>query len=91
MSKPVETLSVPTGKGALINASIWENQVEQENQRYTTYSVTIEKRYRDGESWKTAKSFKANELLQVAHLATEAYKLAIQMRQEHGHSQGLVA
>ena len=85
MAKPVDTLSVPTGKGALINASIWENEVEQENQRFTTYSVSIEKRYRDGETWKTAKSFKAHELLQVAYLATEAYKRALQQRQQQHH------
>jgi hypothetical protein len=62
MARPVDTLSVPTGKGALINASLWENEVEQGDQRYTTYSVSIEKRYRDGDTWKTAKSFKAHEL-----------------------------
>ena len=83
MAKPVETLSVPTGKGALINASIWENEVQQEDQKYCTWSVSIEKRYRDGDAWKTAKSFKANELLQVAYLATEAYKRALQQRQEY--------
>jgi hypothetical protein len=83
MSKPVNTLSIPTGKGARINASLWENEVEQENQSFTTYSVSIEKRYRDGETWKTAKSFKAHELLHVAYLATEAYKQALEQQQEH--------
>ena len=82
MSKPVNTLSIPTGKGARINASLWEHEVENETQSYTTYSVSIEKRYRDGDSWKTAKSFKANELLHVAYLATEAYKKALEQRQD---------
>ena len=81
MSKPVETISVPTGKGSLINAAIWENEVEQAEQNFTTYSVTIEKRYRDGEAWKTSKSFNAGELLQVAYAAEEAYKRALQRRQ----------
>ena len=58
------------------------DEVDQEDQTYVTYSVSIEKRYRDGDTWKTAKSFKANELLQVAYLATEAYKRALQQRQE---------
>jgi len=82
MSKPINTLSIPTGNGARINASLWENEVEKENQSYTTYSVSIEKRYRDGETWKTAKSFKTHELLHVAYLATEAYKQALQQRQD---------
>lgn len=87
MSKPVDTLSIPTGKGTRINAALWENEVEQDNQSFTTYSVTIEKRYRDGDSWKSAKSFKAHELLHVAYLATEAYKRTLQQRQEHERPQ----
>ena len=83
MPKPIDTLSVPAGKGAFIKAAIWENEVAQDNQKYTTYSVSLEKRYHDGDSWKTAKSFQAHELLQVAYLANEAYKRALQQRQEH--------
>lgn len=83
MPKPIDTLSVPVGRGAFINAAIWENEVETEDQKYTTYSVSLEKRYRDGDSWKTAKSFQAHEMLQVAYLANEAYKRALQQRQEH--------
>lgn len=82
MPKPIETLSVPAGKGAFINAAIWENEVEQDNHKYLTYSVSLEKRYRDGDAWKTAKSFQAHEMLQVAYLANEAYKRALQQRQQ---------
>ena len=46
MPKPIETLSVPTTKGALINAAIWENEVDSDNHKYKTYSVTLEKRMR---------------------------------------------
>jgi hypothetical protein len=83
MPKPIDTLSVPAGKGAFINAAIWGNEVEQDNHKYTTYSVSLEKRYHDGESWKTAKSFQAHEMLQVAYLANEAYKQTLQLRQDH--------
>jgi len=85
MSKPVDTISVPSGNGSFINAAIWENEVEQADQSYTAYSVTIEKRYREGEEWKTAKSFNANELLQVAFAAEEAYKRTLQRRQSSNH------
>ena len=81
MSKPVDSISIPAGNGAFINAAIWENEVEQSDQSYTTYSVTIEKRYRDGKEWKTAKSFNAGELLQVAYAAEEAYKRSLQRRE----------
>lgn len=80
MSKPVETLSVPAGKGTTLNASIWENQVERDRQRFTTYSITIERRYRDGEEWKSSKSFRASELLQVAYLANRAFERTLQLK-----------
>lgn len=82
MPKPIDSLSVPSGKGAFINAAIWENAVEQDGQRYTTYSVSLEKRYRDGKEWKTAKSFQSKDLLQVAYVASEAYRRALRFRQE---------
>ena len=87
MAKPVDTISVPTGKGSYLNAAIWENEVDQEGRRYTTYSVTLEKRYREGDAWKTAKSFQAHEMLQVAYLATEAYKKTQQRRQDTDRQQ----
>ena len=81
--KPIETISVPSGRGEFINASIWQNDVEQDGERYTTYSVTIEKRYRDKEKqWQTAKSFNANELLEVAYVANQAYEKALQLRSQ---------
>ncbi len=83
MAKPIETVSVPSGRGAFINASIWANDVEQDGERYTSYSVTIEKRYRDKEKqWQSAKSFDANELLQVAYVASQAYERVLQLRSD---------
>lgn len=82
-NKPVETISIPSSRGGVINASIWANDVEQDGDRFTTYSVTIERRYRDKEKqWQTAKSFNANELLEVAYVANQAYEKALQMRSD---------
>ena len=86
MSRPIETISIPTGNGGLLNASVWENEVDQDQRHYKTYSVTIERRYRDGEQWKTSKSFRANELLQVAYLANQAYERALACRSAQGDS-----
>ncbi len=84
MSKtyPVETISVPSGKGDFLNASIWENEVERDQKRFKTYAVTIERRYRDGDQWKTSKSFRAGDLLQVAFLANRAYERALALRSQ---------
>jgi len=80
MSKPVDSISIPTAGGSFINAAIWENEVEQGDQSFTACSVTIEKRYHDGKEWKTAKSFKASELLQVAYAAEEAYRRTLERK-----------
>jgi hypothetical protein len=86
MSRPIETISVPTGNGSLLNASVWENEVNQDDRQYKTYSVTIERRYRDGDTWKGAKSFRAGELLQVAYLAQQAYQRALALRANQADS-----
>ena len=82
MAKPIETVSVPSGRGAFVNASVWENEMEQDGQKYKTYSVSIEKRYQKDGTWHSASAFNANELLIVAHVATKAFDLALQLRSQ---------
>ena len=80
--KPVETISVPSGRGAFINASIWENEVKQDGDTFTTYSVTLEKRYQKDDEWKSASSFNANEMLAVGYVANKAYEEVLKLRNQ---------
>lgn len=80
MSKPVETISVPAGRGAFINASIWANENEKDGKKFTTYSATIEKRYQKEGSWHSTSSFNSDELLIAAHVATKAYERSLELR-----------
>ena len=80
MAKPVQTISVPTGKGAFINASIWENENERNGKRFTTHSVTIEKRYQKDEAWHSTSSLNADELLTAAYVATKSFETITQLR-----------
>lgn len=82
MGKPIETISAPAAKGAIINASVWENEFEQEGQKYKKYSVSIEKRYQKDGAWHTASAFHASELLSVAFVATKAYERSLQLRSQ---------
>ena len=79
-SKPVETISVPTGRAAFINASIWANENEKDGNKFTTYSVTIEKRYQKEGSWHSTSSFNADELLTVAHVTTKSFDAISELR-----------
>lgn len=74
MSKPIHTMTFPAGNGSQIQVAIWENQQEKDGQQFKSHSVTIQRRYRDGEEWKTASGFRVSDLLIVAHASTEAYR-----------------
>jgi len=75
MSQPIETLSYPAGNGSQIQLSVWENEVKKENQTFVTHAVTIQRRYKDGDEWKSSSSFRPSDLLTIAHAMHEAYRL----------------
>lgn len=79
---PVESISVPTGRGAFINASIWENEVDKDGRSFTTYSVTMEKRYQKDGDWHSASGFNADELLTVAYVANKSFELTQKLRSQ---------
>ena len=53
-----------------VSGAIWEN----DGKEGTFYSVTFERRYKDGEEYKNASNYGANDL---AHLAMAATKAAV--------------
>lgn len=58
-------------KLGVIRATIWENETTD---RDTWYSVTLSRRYRSGDEWKDASSFRKNDL-PVAMMALDmAYR-----------------
>ena len=53
----------------LIKAAIWGNQTEEG----IRHNVTFERRYRDGEEWKSTHSYGRDDLLTLATVANEAH------------------
>ena len=53
-----------------IRATTWRNDTE----KGPRYNTTFERSYRDGEQWKTSDSFGRDDLLVLAHVATEAFR-----------------
>ena len=86
MAKPIETISIPTGRGAFVNASIWANDIEQDGKKFKTFSVTLEKRYQKEDRWQSASGFNANEMLVVSHVATKAFERCTALRSEANNS-----
>ena len=60
-------------KAGQIVASIWK-QKRKEGQDYDTFSVSVEKNYKDKEgNWKKTSSFQVNELPKVELVCNKAY------------------
>jgi hypothetical protein len=52
-----------------IRCTVWANQHEQ---RGTWYSMTLTRSYKDGDQWKTATSFGADDLLVIGEVCRRA-------------------
>jgi len=61
-----------------IHASIWRNDTAT-GPRFNT---TVERIYRDGETWKSSDSFGRDDLLTMAFVCGEAYRWIIQQREQ---------
>ena len=70
-NEAAETKNPPVGKVrvGLITASIWENT----NDKGTFHNVTFERRYKDGDQWKTSHSYSFSDLLDLAKAADLAH------------------
>lgn len=69
--KPVAKIRI-----GLINGSIWERKTENG----TFYGVTFERRYRDGETFKSSHSYNADDLLVLAKVADLAHTKILELR-----------
>ena len=77
-NEAAETKNPPVGKVrvGLITASIWENKTE----KGTFHNVTFERRYKDGDQWKSSHSYNADDLLALAKAADLAHTQIIEAR-----------
>jgi hypothetical protein len=64
-SKPVAKFS-----SGQIHLAVWENVAKETGEIYNT--ITIEKRYKSGEEWKSLKSFRPNELSKLISVLQQA-------------------
>ena len=58
--KPKATYQIGKSK-----VTVWENERQGENGKFTTKIFQVEKIYKKGEEWKTTNSFNLTELLQL--------------------------
>jgi hypothetical protein len=77
-----ETKNPPAAKVrvGLITASIWENKTE----KGVFYNVTFDRRYKDGDDWKSSHSYNADDLLALAKAADLAHSKIVEARNGDG-------
>ena len=61
-------------------ASVWKNNVKKGQQSFVAFSVSLQRRYRDGDEWKTVESLRPQDLLAATHALTTAYNVILQER-----------
>lgn len=57
-----------------ISVTAWENEREVNGQKIPMTSFQLQKRYKDGEEWKTSNSLNLNDLPKAAMLLQKAYE-----------------
>ena len=79
---PLISLSFPTSATSSVQVAIWENDQEKNGEHFTTHSCTVQRRYRDGNEWKSTQSFRASDLLMISFAAQEAYRRLMEEKQK---------
>lgn len=59
--------------GSFIEAAVFRNEVDNGDSSFTAYSVSLQRSYKDGETWKDTRSLRRDDLLVASHLLQRAY------------------
>lgn len=70
--KPVWSMQYRTGSG-WVEVAVFQHAVEHGNSPFTTYSIALKRRYKDGEQYKSSQSFRSEDLLTLAHGLNAAF------------------
>jgi len=80
-NKPIMVFSYPVAKDTYVQASVWERTVTlKSGDIFTTHEVSCRKRYKQGEEWKSAHSFRCSELYALAHAIAKAEAYILDLR-----------
>lgn len=70
--KPVWSRRYRIG-GGLVEVAVFEHAVDNGGASFTSYATSVKRTYKDGEEYKSARSFRPEDLLPLAHAPTEAF------------------
>ena len=80
--KPMKVFSFQVGENSYIQASIWGREgTRRDGQTFSTFDVTVRKRYRNQrDEWASAYSYAPSELYVVIHAMTKASEYITELR-----------
>lgn len=74
-----------------ISAAIWKNTRKTgKGQEFDVESVTLDRRYKDGDDWKSTSSFKVNDLPKIQLLLTKVYEYLVTKQKDEETTEEVV-
>ncbi len=64
-------------KAGTVRATVWMNEIQKDGKPLQLASVSVERSFKDGETWKKTNSFRADDLPKVVAVAWKAYELLV--------------
>jgi len=65
-----------------LEVAVWANQTNDDEPK-TSYSLTLERSYKDGDDWKKTSSLNGDDTLKAAHLLTKAHDAILELRRAY--------
>lgn len=67
-----------------ITATIWKNTgKKKDGDEFDYYTVGIDRRYKDGDEWKSSNSFRLNDLPKLGVVCNKAYEYLVLKEQDN--------
>ncbi len=69
-------------RDGVLAVTVWPNQhTNEQGEVKTFYSFNFEKRYKDGEEWKTSSSYNAEDALKISSLMQQVHIKMLELKQ----------
>ncbi len=71
-------------KAGGVRAALWANNIEKDGKEIATYSIQVDRTYKQGDEFKRTNHFNVNDLPKLAAVAWAAYERLCLTKEENG-------
>ena len=79
---PAHVVSYYVAKDCYIQASVWERTIENNGNPFSVYDVSLRKRQKEGNDWKSYYSFRASEIPYVLRAVARAEEWILDQKKQ---------